>query len=292
MAVAMNTRLMQTVDLCTLQEMMALTQRLRLLVRDDGTILAARADSKTVQRLYGVTVAQLASKNIEMLVDVFESTGSRSQTPTLLAGTRGCSWGAVHTASRQGMHMHCASHMCLLLQAARTRGTPRHQLHPQASLSSCGALRCTLLAPLGRAMDLHLSVLPGAALPRRRLVTRWDAAGHFACWGWPVCAAASSQAVEETGLFLGWSLLVSRPDHAATSLLLPAPEPSVACACFSLYLTEAEQRTMIAAFKGTHLCIWASTSLSCPRRRLRKQWWQQLTWRLWSQAQQRWSPMS
>ena len=79
----------QTVDLCTLQEMLAMTQRLRLLVRDDGTILAARADSKTVQRLYGVTIAQLAAKNIEMLVDVFKSTGSRSQTPTLLAGTRG-----------------------------------------------------------------------------------------------------------------------------------------------------------------------------------------------------------
>ena len=205
---------------------MALTQRLRLLVRDDGTILAARADSKTVQRLYGVTAAQLAAKNIEMLVDVFESTGSRSQTPTLLAGTRCCSYEAktVHTASGQGAHMHGASNRCLLLQAARTRAMPRHQLHPQASLSSCGALHCTLPAPLGQAMDLHRSVLPGAPLPRRRLVTRWDASWHSTCWGWPFCAATSSQAAEEMGSLLRWSPLASSPDFAATSLLLLAPE--------------------------------------------------------------------
>ena len=184
MAVDMSVRLMQTVDLCTLQEMMALTQRLRLLVRDDGTILAARADSKTIQRLYGVTIAQLATKNIEMLVDVFESAGSRSQTPTLLAGTRCCSCGvrAVHAAVKQGIYMHGASHICLLLQAARTRATLRHQLHPQASLSSCGALHCTQPALLGQAMDLHRSVLPGAPLPRRQLKARWDATRHFACW--------------------------------------------------------------------------------------------------------------
>ena len=174
---------MQTVELCTLQEMMALTQRLRLLVRDDGIILAARADSKTIHRLYGVTVAQLAAKNIEMLVDVFESMGSRSQTPTLLAGTRCYSYGAreIYAADKQGVHTS-ASHVYLLLQAARMRATPRLQLHPQASLSSCGALRCTPPAPLGQAMDLYRSVLPGAPIPRRRLMTRWDATGHSACW--------------------------------------------------------------------------------------------------------------
>ncbi len=122
MAVDMSVRLMQTVDLCTLQEMMALTQRLRLLVRDDGTILAARADSKTIQRLYGVTIAQLAAKNIEMLVDVFESTGSRSQTPTLLAGTRCCSCGVrrfMQLLNRAYICMVPATYVCFCRQPGR-----------------------------------------------------------------------------------------------------------------------------------------------------------------------------
>ena len=88
----------------------------------------------------------------------------------------------IHTASKLGVHMHGASPICLLLQAARTTATPSHQPHPQASLSSCGALHCTPLAPLGQAMGLHRSVLPGAALPRRRRVTRWGATGYSACW--------------------------------------------------------------------------------------------------------------
>ena len=231
MAVDMNICLMQTVLLCIMQEMMALTQRLRLLVRDDGTILAARADSKTVQRLYGVTAAQLAAKNVEVLLDVFESSGSRSQTPTLLAGTRCCSYGA--GAIRTGhTYAWCQPDMSASAGSQDDGYTPA----PAAPSGVTEQLR---------RFALHSASAAGTGNGPASFCVAWRAPPKEATGdqvGRPkgtlhaglafLCRNIQSSSKGDW-LFLGSSRLVSSPDFAAISWLLLALKPE--CGWYMLW---------------------------------------------------------